>query len=244
MMARCLKLPYVIIYEDDAYPRPDVLWMFEKIRNYIPNDCGILKIGSSSIRGEHTKINQYVFQSTEGTSFGSHAYIVRYELYNKLIENIEYCNIPDGAMSEKYYKNCKYKPYGLYLNSMLFIQKNLDCDNIISKKGGERYWYPHPTKFHGQTSGLPPKGFDHKLFDADTNGENMCVVFWENWQTKKNKKTAVLENNQLKTKDELIELDELNQNVWEFLWSDDKKYYLKFKNCNNGTNYYEIVSEL
>lgn len=244
MMAKCLRLPYVIIYEDDAYPRPDALWMFEKIQNYIPNDCGLLKLGSSSIRGDHVKINDLVFQATEGTAFGSHAYIIRYELYDSLIEAMEDCNVPDAAMSEKYYKNCKYKPYGLYLNSMIFIQKNLDYDNLISHQGGERYWYPSATKLFGCTSGLPPTGFSHKLFEADTNGENLCVVFWDKWKVKRNKKTVVLENNVLKTKHETLKLTPISDNTWSFKWTDENTYYLKFKNYNNGTNYYEVLENL
>lgn len=244
MMARQLKLPWVTIYEDDAFPRPDVLWMFSKIKSYVPSDCGLIKIGSSSLRRGHKKINNFVFETDgEGVSFGSHAYIIRRECYDMFLENLQVAKVPDVAMSHKYFEKSKYKSYGLFLNSMLFIQKNIDNDNIISSKGGQRYYYMHPTKYIGCTSGLPPEGFEDKLFsDDDKYITKICVVLNDNWKNKK--KTAQMEEDMIQTKDEKGRLSRIEENLWKIRWDNiGKEEYLKYEETKDGTEYYKIIQE-
>lgn len=243
MMARTMKLPYVVIYEDDAYPREDAIWMFEKIKKYVPDDCGILKVGSSSMRGEHNKINEYVFQATEGTSFGSHAFIVRRELYDNLIQNMEHTNVPDIAMSGKYYKDSKFKPYGLFMNCMIFIQKNIDTDNIISCKGGQRYWFMHSKSLGGCTAGVPPPGFKDRIYENDTYDNIISIVRNDKWKYKK--KTAIIKDNTIKTKYETGTLEPLTNSTWQIKWDDcDVVEYLKFDNRKDNTNFYTILSDI
>lgn len=244
MLARTLDLPWVTIYEDDAYPRPDVLWMFEKIKQYVPTDCGLLKIGSSSIRRGHREINKFVFETKDdGVSFGSHAYIVKKECYDLFLNALEDARVPDVAMSYKYFKDFQFKSYGLFLNCMLFAQKNIDTDNIISCKGGQRYWYMHPTNFTGCTTGLPPPGFLDKLFEDDYKYvKPICVVINDNWKNKK--KTATIDGNILKTKDETGRLVKIDECMWKVKWNNsDDEEYLKYDCNKTGTDFYKIIKK-
>ena len=243
MIARTLNLPWITIYEDDAFPRPDVLWWFEKIKSYVPNDCGLLKIGSSSIRRGHRAVNDYIFETQgDGVSFGSHAYIIRRECYDSFLEYLEDARVPDVAMSFKYFKNNKYKSYGLFLNCMLFAQKNIDTDNIISSKGGQRYWYINPKNYTGCTTGTPPPGFSDILFDDDNKYvKPICVVMNENWKNKK--KTASIEDNILKTKDDEGKLIKLDDITWKIQWKNsDVEEYLRYDENKTGTDFYKIVN--
>lgn len=246
MMAKTLNLPWVTVYEDDAYPRLDVLWMFKKIRHYIPSDCGLLKIGSSSIRRGHTAINKLVFRTSgdKSVSFGSHAYIIRRECYDLFLNSLQDARVPDVAMSWKYFEGFKYKPYGLFMNSMLFIQKNIDTDNIISHKGGQKYWYMDPKTFVGRTSNKPPEGFSDILFQEDEKYvKTLCVVLNDNWKNKK--KSAIIENNTIMTKDEKGSLNKIEDNLWEIKWDNiEQLEYLIMDHQDNGTDYYKIIQKL
>ena len=146
-MCHLLKLPYVCIYEDDAYPRPDIKNVWNKILKNIPYNCGILKLGNSSYRGVHVVNNEYIWTMKSGTAYGSHAYLIRRELYPRLIQKMMDLNVPDVSMNLEYYLDLEFKPYVLSLESQLFIQKNINIDNIIARQGGQRYWYPNPSFF-------------------------------------------------------------------------------------------------
>ncbi len=241
-MAKELNLPYCIVYEDDAYPRPDILWKWEQIQNYIPPDCGLLKLGNSSYRGEFIKLNSAVGFMKSGVAFGSHAYIIRNEMYDELIENMMYVKIPDGAMSMEHYLKSRYKPYVLTFEAMLFIQKNISVDNIISVKGGQRYWYPHPVKNFGCTSGIPPKNFVDKLFDDDYKYcDELCVVYNKRWS--KGRKTAVIRDGVLFTKDEKAKITKLEDNKYKLVWDKDgQEDELVFIQEKDGTKFYRITT--
>ena len=243
ILKMCIQtnMPYVTIYEDDAYPRPDILEKWKEIVPNIPSNCGILKLGNSSYRGRVEKINQHVCRMISGTAFGSHAYIIRKELYKKLVDKMMDLNVPDVAMNWEYYLKSEYKPYVLTFDSQLFIQKNISIDNIISRKGGQRYWYPNPIDNKGITSGKPCENFVDKLIPDESDYiEDMCVIYNSNW--KNGKKTGVVTDKFMYTKDEDADLEKISENTWKIKWSKSlADEILRYDKEVNGIKFYTIL---
>lgn len=143
MIARYLKLDHVFIFEDDAYPRKDIL---DKMNFYIPrrpNDCGILIFGRN---GEYGEVKWYEhFHIVKERPFGAHAYCVYSNCYDDFLKSLERERIADIALRGNNFQ--QYKPY--WTNDNLFIQKNLD-DNCMSKKFVNEYGhYFYPNKNGG-----------------------------------------------------------------------------------------------
>lgn len=242
ILKMCLmwNLPYVTIYEDDAYPRPDIKEIWKDIVKYIPDNCGILKLGSSSYRGSHVVKNSHIWSMTSGTAYGSHAYMIRRELYGRLIQKMMDLNVPDVSMNLEYYLDLEYRPYVLSLDSQLFIQKNINIDNIISRQGGQRYWYPNPKDLTGLTSGKPCKNFVDKLIDNDLDYlEDMCVIRNKNW--KKGKKSGIVTDKLIYTKEEDGLLEKLSNNMWKINWANGNTDTLRFDEEIDGIKFYTIL---
>lgn len=238
-MCKYLKLPYCIIYEDDAYPRPDVLSVWEKVKNTIPSNCGLLKLGSSSYRGDIIKVNEYLYQMQNGAAFGSHAYIILNCMYDIVVDFMCQKNIPEAFLNLDNFKDFQYKPYCLNFDSLMFIQKNINIDNIISNKGGERYWYPHKDKFYGCTSSIPCENFVNCLIsDENDYIENICVIYWKEFR--KGKKTGVVSNNLLYTKDESGDLSYINGKMYITWHKTNKRNLITFDKQINDIKYYTI----
>jgi len=241
-MCKNLDLPYCIIYEDDAYPRPDVIRKFEEIKKYVPEDCGILKIGSSSYRGDIEEINKCIYKMKTGTAYGSHAYIVKREAYDKLIEMMSKLNVPDVSMNWDYYADTL-KPYVLNFENQLFIQKNISMDNIISNKGGQRYWYPDEKLHVGCTGSIPCRNFvDRLIDDEDDYVETLSIIYNKNW--KKGRKTGKVTDTTIETKEESGKLTLMKDRIWKIDWNTDKKFtyreYLVFLKELNNIKHYRI----
>lgn len=230
-----LNTEYCIVYEDDAFPRPNVLWYFERFKKYIPEDWGILKIGSSSYRGEYIPVNQFFGYMKSGTAFGSHCYIVRNDVYKQLIDNMVKKWIPDGAMDWDLYKS--HKPYVLDRKYQIYIQKNITCDNIISRKGGQRYWFPHPTQQNGCTSGFPCKGFVDKLYDDDPYANTDIVVLIY----KDKKITCSIQNNIIEIKGLKGKFIDNGNELSYAMWDNNTYSKMKFLQNSHGTRYYNIL---
>ena len=156
LMARCLDLPYIFIFEDDAYPRKDVK---EKLEFYIenrPKDCGILVLGRNGESGEIGEFGDYhiVYERP----FGAHAYLVYKVAYTELLDSMERTRIADIALRGDNFKESN--PY--WINEYLFIQKNLDSNcmskNLVSKYG--KYFYPKCNGGLGVFSSLPPGNWE------------------------------------------------------------------------------------
>lgn len=139
MIARYLKLPYIFIFEEDAYPRKDIKIKMEYYIQNRPSDCGILvfgrngEFGEISIKGDYHIVKQ--------RPFGAQAYLVYEKCYNDLIKSFEKEKIADIALKGNNFP--QYKPY--WTNENLFIQKNIDLNcmskNLLEKRGG-KYFYP------------------------------------------------------------------------------------------------------
>jgi len=140
MIARYMKLPYIFIYEDDAYPRKDIKEKMEFYIKNIPSDCGILVFGRN---GEYGRVDlRENYHIVQQRPFGAHAYLVLRECYDDLIKSFEKEKIADIALKGDNFTN-SFKPY--WTNENLFIQKNIDTNcmsiNLLQKHKG-KYFYP------------------------------------------------------------------------------------------------------
>jgi GR25 family glycosyltransferase involved in LPS biosynthesis len=140
MMARCLNLPYVYIFEDDAYPRRDIV---DKLKYYIqskPSNCGILVFGENGYSQNITYHGDY--HIVHERPFGAHAYLVYSECYDSLLNSMEKVRIADVALRYVNFKDCDKKPY--WTNDILFIQKNIDnnCMSSAYVNTYGKYFYP------------------------------------------------------------------------------------------------------
>ena len=78
--------PLVCIFEDDAYP---VNGIVEKLGNYlseIPDDCKVLILGYSLLMEKHQYNDKYM---NNVSCWGSHAYVVFRECYDKYLKFME-----------------------------------------------------------------------------------------------------------------------------------------------------------
>jgi hypothetical protein len=239
-MCKYLKLPYCIIYEDDAYPRPDVLDVWETVKVKVPNDCGLLKLGSSSYRGNLIEIDDCFYQMKDGAAYGSHAYIIRYEMYDIVCNYMCEQNIPEAFLNLENFKDYQYKPYCLNFDNLMFIQKNINLDNIISNKGGERYWYPHKTKHVGCTSSRPCENFVDCLIKEECDYiESICIIEWDKFR--KGKKTGVVTDNLLYTKDESGDIYHTMDGMYIIWHKTGERNNLVFNKQINDIKYYTIT---
>ena len=238
-MCRALKIDYCVVYEDDAYPRPDVVDLWKKIRLEIPDDCGLLKLGNSSYRGDVQHINKYMDMMLNGAAFGSHAYVIRQEMYDIVIDHMTIENVPESYLNYETFKDYAFKPYVLNFDSELFIQKNISMDNIISNKGGQRYWFPSKEKKCGCTSPGPCEHFIDRLIpDEDDYVEKLAIIYCKRF--KKEKKTGCVKDNILYTKDESADLFPLSNKWFRIKWhgSDIEEFLFLDREINGVYHYY------
>lgn len=123
-MAKAMNLPYVCIFEDDAYPRDDAPLLIDRLMKSIPKDAKILVLGYNKVNScnyKNSEIN--IVTPSEGIDFsvwGSHAYIIFRSAYD------EYLNIfeKDPGLSSDGYFSRLAPTYVTKTN--IFIQR---CDN-------------------------------------------------------------------------------------------------------------------
>ena len=189
MMARCLNLKYIVIYEDDAYPRPDVIKKFNEIMDELETiNWQILVLGRngefSGFDGKSEDFWRFYKTDIERNSLksiakdvtirtidiprnpnGSHAYIIKREAYNewlKILTTHQFVDISLG--SQNWSKNRI-----LWTKELLFVQKQIDkkCMTKFHPSMGISYIYPYTynNNYCGCTSifSEPPKGFVKEL---------------------------------------------------------------------------------
>lgn len=141
MMCRHLKLPYYIAFEDDAYPRKDILIKLDYYMNNAPRDCGILILGRNGQFGSTEEHGDYYI--IKERPFGAHAYIVYQNIYDKLLYSFEKTRVADLALKGNNYLDYPFKPY--WTKELLFIQNNIDNTTCMSKNLAKkgRYFYPN-----------------------------------------------------------------------------------------------------
>jgi len=154
MMARALDFPHIFIFEDDAYPRKDVV---ERMSHYIDNrpaNCGVLVLGRNGEAGPISRHGDY--HIVVHRPFGAHAYLVYKSAYDEILSSMEKAKIADIALKGENFTNVK--PY--WTNEYLFIQKNMDNNcmskGLVNKYG--MYFYPAPNGGLGVHRHLPMDG--------------------------------------------------------------------------------------
>ena len=149
-MAKCLDLPYVAIFEDDAYPCRDIYKKLEEYSSNIPDDAGLVVLGWSRLVGKRISNND-VYSEFSGKVYGSHAYIIFKSAYDKYLEY--YHKHPKVASDMMF--NIKPSPFKVYIaNKCLFIQYNFQRSNW----GCIGYAYSETAKVKSDPN--PPLGFD------------------------------------------------------------------------------------
>ena len=94
LKAKKLKWPYVCIFEDDAYPRNNVVKEIDKHLKELPNDCKVLALGNImlwDVRGELGSFHR------DFKSYGAHAYVVFKDAYDAYIQMLDKAPEGDGA---------------------------------------------------------------------------------------------------------------------------------------------------
>lgn len=154
MLARCLCLPYTVVFEDDAYPRKDVIDKFNvllKELDSIDPNWGMMNLGRSgeisfwdkdtelfwafnrtdSVRNSYKSRVKLVgngFISIPKNSNGSHAYVIKKECYNEWLHSLALNKYSDIAMGQKNFT--KHKVY--WTKEMLFTTKQIDNNCMTS----------------------------------------------------------------------------------------------------------------
>ena len=76
-LAKMRNLPYVFIFEDDAYPCDDILNKSSKYFNNIPDDAGLCLFGWSAHTRSKTQAFNKLFNRITTTSIsGAHSYML------------------------------------------------------------------------------------------------------------------------------------------------------------------------
>ena len=130
VIAEMLDLPFICIFEDDAFPCKNIQSMLDLYLKDIPEDVDLLKMGSSkSFTHQRQKFTEFL---DKNSSFGSHSYIVckrYYKKYKALFYKHPLC---DGAPynGSEFYTKISNNNLILSTNKPLFIQYNIDKDYI------------------------------------------------------------------------------------------------------------------
>lgn len=238
--AKIKKYPYVFIFEEDAYPRPDVLEKFQYLKNKIPINCGLFVMGYSGWKGPAIKINNDLFQFPI-KPFGSHAYLIHSDCYDAYLRSLSLIKCPDKAFKSTNFTTCQKHPYWPNVSNILFIQKNIDCNCITSILGGERYWYPADNTGLPTTSSSVPVNFSDKLIDIENDFvKPIHKVSDLSWVYQKS--LCKIEDNVIQRMNEYGDLEVIDPNKkWKITWrKTSKTELLVLDKSENNCFYYHI----
>ena len=98
--AKMMNMPYVCIFEDDAYPCKGIQEQFKRLISMIPYDADIVKLGFTRYvdKAKVFDSNGELSLLKNENSWGSHAYIVFSKYYDKYIENYHKDMLADGMV--------------------------------------------------------------------------------------------------------------------------------------------------
>lgn len=91
-MAKAMELPFVTIFEDDAYPRRDANIIIRDVIRRTPEDANMLILGWNVLKNA-SKIDDIILKGPSRPAncdrriYGSHAYIVFEKCYDKYIKH-------------------------------------------------------------------------------------------------------------------------------------------------------------
>lgn len=239
--AKQKNLPYVFLYEEDTYPRPDIIQKFNYLKTTMPDNCGLFVMGYSGWKGTAIKINKDFYQFPV-KPFGSHAYLIHRDCYDTYLNSLRIIKCPDKAFTSVNFAMYAKHPYWPTPTNILFIQKNIDCNCITSRLGGERYWYPNYETGLPVTASGAPLNFSEKLIDLESQFlEPIHKVSHPKWQYEKN--LCKIENDTIQRFNEIGDLTTVEPNkVWTIKWRHSgKSETLILDRESNGCFYYHIV---
>lgn len=193
MLARCLGLPYIVVYEDDAYPRPDCKIKLENYLNdlnKIDSDWGILVIGRTgeiscwdknpddfwstyitdqqrnSLPSKVKMLSDNIITIPKNPN-GSHAIIIRKNCYNEWLHSLVKNKYSDIALGQ-----CNFtKNHVYWTKELIFCQKQIDkkCMTYLEGKPENQDLFLYPYNYNKDYTGCvsiftePPKGFVKEL---------------------------------------------------------------------------------
>ena len=140
--AKYHNLPYVLVFEDDAYPCINCRLKLEQYFKYIPNDASMIVLGWSNHKCNTQRFDKYFNRVTTSTICGSHAYLLFKDGYDKYLNY--FAVRKDGKADNDIYQVMN----AYILDKPLFIQysKQKSMNNHI----GYIYYGNHT---------IPPKNF-------------------------------------------------------------------------------------
>lgn len=114
LKAKELGWPYVCIFEDDAYPRTDIVRLLNFYLSDVPDKCNLLILGNYRLM-EFSLFNQKFYNHV--VAWGSHAYVVFQKGYDQYLSLLDSVKIAD----------CYQRMDRRYINSNTFFvpKKNL-----------------------------------------------------------------------------------------------------------------------
>lgn len=87
-MAKCLNMPYICIFEEDAWPCINIQYELPYYLSEIPDNTDMIKLGTLGNEGKWKKNISEKFIQCEYT-WGSHAYIIFNRYYDDYIRICE-----------------------------------------------------------------------------------------------------------------------------------------------------------
>ena len=86
--ARDMKFPSVMVFEDDALPRPDAVECMRHHLSNLPDDCGVFQMGSTiRLKVAQDQVNELL---RVGRVLGAHAYIIFADAYDAFINRFHH----------------------------------------------------------------------------------------------------------------------------------------------------------
>lgn len=126
-LAKERNLPYVMIYEDDAFPRNDCLEHFFYSMENVPKDWDFLKLEDIHIEQYDITcdVNDYWFRGKVGGGSGTGCYIIRESGYDMFIRQYDNCGFhyPSDLILCDLMKNPFMKFY--IQKKLCFLQHNI-----------------------------------------------------------------------------------------------------------------------
>lgn len=192
MMARTCNFPYIVIYEDDAYPRKNVIEKFNDILNDLNNhhiSWNMLSLGRNGefsghigdpelfwVKYKTTKKRNSLHSNAKNVTDkiidiprnpnGSHAYIVKRECFNEWLYILTYGKFVDICMGSSNFTKNRI----LWTKELLFCQKQIDNNSMtVTNSNLQNPKFIYPYNYNRDFSGVcnifndPPIGFDKEI---------------------------------------------------------------------------------
>lgn len=136
------NLPFVLIFEDDAYPCTTILTEIQPYLNSLPADIGVLLLGWSNISKRYPQTLNNLINKITTIISGAHAYIIFKSAYDHYLNATAKLNVTADGIFVKI-------PNSYMINKPIFIQYN--AATSMNKHNGYILYGDHKN---------PPPGYD------------------------------------------------------------------------------------